>query len=136
MQENCYTVTVANRAVRLFEQQAAALQFMNTLVSLCNLYKAMTYQDTTLFPMSLRRSASGVNTGQHQGGATVEQERRVSKLLCLLSLLEAGVRPKKGKASKGKATGQANDTVNNAHMMPALVLLQTCQDVKQVKCCC
>lgn len=133
VQEKHYTVSVAHRTVRLLSEQVAAQRFMAMLVSMCNLYKAATQQDTTLFPMSLRRSAPGVNQGVLQGGATVQQERQVSKLLCLLSLLETGVRPVKGKAAKGRAAMQANNTVNNAHMLPALLLLQTCsQDAKQV----
>lgn len=139
LQEDHYTIIISHRTVGLFDQQLAAQRFMNMLESLCNLYKAVTQQDTTQLPMSLRRSAPGVNKGQHQSGATVEQERCISKLLCALSLLESGVRPKdtKCKPSQGKAAKQAKDIVNNAHMMPALVFLQTCsQETKQVICCC
>lgn len=138
LQENHYITSVGGRSVKLFQNQGAAIRFMETLVSLCTLYKAITEQDTTLFPMFLRRSAPGVNQGQHQGGATVQQERQVSKLFCSLSLLESGVRPKdtKDKASLAKAAKQAKITVNNGHMMPALMFLQTYSpDGNKVHCC-
>ena len=132
LQENHYIMNVGGRTVKLLQSQVAAIRFLDTLVSLCNLYKALTHQVTALYPMVLR------NQGQHQGGATLQQERYVSKLFSSLSLMESGVRPKdtKDKTSPAKAARQAKAAVRNAHMMPALMFLQTYSpEGRKVHCC-
>ena len=120
-------MTVANKRVKLFDSQHAAINFVDDLAEYCKLYNAVTEQDSASYPSKVRRLADD-KQGRHQMGATPSEEQEVSKLFCMLTLLETGVRSK-GKAVQSRAAQRTHDTVYNAHMMPALVFLHVSKQV-------
>ena len=131
---------MGQRLAGLFEQSghnrqpSAAIKFMETLESICSLYKGMTEQDPMLYPANLTHLGQGINSGLHSGGATHVQVRQASRLFCSLSLLELGVRSKDntGKAVHGRRAGQSYDAAINPHVTAVLMFLLACEKSKQV----
>ena len=95
-----------------------ARKFMENLAATCRYYKAITKQDSSLFPTPLSSSEASV--------------RNVSRLFSSLALMESGVCTQQSTANK---EGTKKDEKPIYHIMPALVFLTMYPTVSKLKVC-
>lgn len=110
LQENGYSL--GGRKPLFADKPNNARKFMENLAATCRYYKAITEQDSSLFPTPLSSSS------------------QVSRLFSSLELVESAVRAQQSTANKD---GSKKDKKPIYHIMPALVFLNMYPTVSKLK---